>query len=172
MKIRKYTFIPALLIFSSVWVMAQDSAVEFSSNTFEAVIVTNRLQETLDFYTKVAGLTFDGDFIVKEDFSKRSGLADGTSFKVHKLKINDKPESSIIKVISFNTDAKSGKGNSLNDGVGVQMLNFKVVNMKPVITRIKEHNVQFLGDTPIFYHEEKRFVLIQDPNGIMIEFME
>ncbi len=154
--------------------IAQASKIEFSSSTFEAVIVTNKLQETLDFYTQVVGLTKVGDFTVKEDFSRRSGLADGKSFKVHKLQLTEDPESSVIKVISFHNDYESTKGNSLNDGVGVQMLNFKVKSMEPVIERIKKHKAGFLGDTPIYTDkdEQKQFVLIQDPNRIMIEFME
>ncbi len=152
--------------------IAQESKIELSSSTFEAVIVTNKLQETLDFYTQVVGLTKVGDFTVKEDFSRRSGLAAGKSFKVHKLQLTDDPESSVIKVISFNNDYESTKGNSLNDGVGVQMLNFKVKSMEAVIKRIKKHKVSFLGDTPIYTKSQNQFVLIQDPNGILIEFID
>lgn len=172
MKSRNIFRIVGLITLLSQITFAQESTIEFSSTTFEAVIVTNKLQETLDFYTQVVGLTKVGEFTVDKDFSKRSGLADGKSFKVTTLKLIDKSESSIIKVISFNNDFESTKGNSLNDGVGVQMLNFKVKSMEPVIERIKKNKVSFLGDTPIYYHKQKQFVLIQDPNGVLIEFME
>ena len=43
--------------------------------------------------------------------------------------------------------------------------------LKPVIERLKEKNVPFLGTTPTPLNENLHFVLVQDPDGIFIELI-
>ena len=46
-----------------------------------------------------------------------------------------------------------------------------VTKLQPFIDRIKRHNVELLGDTPIPLSSERHFVLIRDPDGTFVELI-
>jgi hypothetical protein len=43
--------------------------------------------------------------------------------------------------------------------------------MKPLLERIKKHDVKMLGKTPAMLNETRQFVLVQDPDGTFIELI-
>jgi hypothetical protein len=53
----------------------------------------------------------------------------------------------------------------------MQYITIMVNSLAPFIERIKKHNVKFLGDTPVQSGENRHFVLIQDPDGTIIELI-
>jgi len=46
-----------------------------------------------------------------------------------------------------------------------------VNSLDPVLKRIKKHNVKLLGETPVALGETDHFVLVQDPDGTIIELI-
>ena len=44
-------------------------------------------------------------------------------------------------------------------------------SLEPILGRIKKHGVKLLGETPITLNETDHFVLIQDPDGTIIELI-
>ena len=48
---------------------------------------------------------------------------------------------------------------------------YKPGELDPVLKRIKEHKVKLLGNTPIPLNETDHFVLVQDPDGTIIELI-
>lgn len=148
--------------------MAQN---EFSSGLIGIGVVTQDIEKSLDFYLNVIGMTKVGEFDVDETFSKVSGLADGVAFHVDILKLQDSPDANLWKVMSFNKEGSHPKSIYIQDDTGIQYVTINVTTLEPFLKRIKNHNVKLLGDTPVPLGEKDHFVLIQDPDGTIIELI-
>ena len=148
--------------------MAQN---EFSSGLIGIGVVTQDIEKSLDFYLNVIGMTKVGEFDVDETFSKISGLADGVAFHVDILKLQDTPDANLWKVMSFNKEGSHPKSTYIQDDTGMQYVTINVTSLEPFLKRIKKHNVKLLGDTPVPLGEKDHFVLIQDPDGTIIELI-
>ena len=146
---------------------------EFSSTTIGIGVVVSDLERSLDFYTNVIGFKKVGGFEVDEDFATRSALTGGPPIKVTTLKLDDEPEATQWKLISFGKDAPDPLPRHIQDIVGMRFITINVNDLSPVLKRIKKHKVELLGETPIPLGSsgEKHFVLVSDPDGILIELI-
>lgn len=144
---------------------------EFKSNIIKIAIVANDLDETLDFYKNVIGMTKVREFEVDKTTGKRFGLTDSISFKVTGLKLYDTPDATELKIMSFDKKPEFKKVDYIHDKIGVQYLTIYVNSMKPFIERIEKEKIELLGETPASTGENMLFVLIQDPNGVFIELI-
>lgn len=160
-----------LLISKNIYGQDVDSINEFSSNKIMIGIVANDVKETIDFYTQVIGMKKVAEFTVDEKFGIKSGLSGGNSIDISVLILNDSKDAAVIKVLGRNKKTNSSKGKFIQDNTGVQYLTLSVISMKPIIKRIKEHNIKLLGESPVSMGEDSQLLLIQDPNGIFIEIM-
>jgi len=163
-----FPFLIFLFLISSFQVGAQS---EFSSTTIEIGVVVSDIEKSLDFYTNVIGMTKVGEFDVDEEFSKISGLTGGLAFHVDVLKLEDKPGATQWKLMSFEKDAAHPLSKYIQDDTGVQYITINVNSLKPFIERIKKHNVELLGDTPVPLDSINHFVLVQGPDGTIIELI-
>lgn len=144
---------------------------EFSSPTISVGLIVSDLDKSMAFYTNVVGMTRAGSFDVDEDFSKRSGLTDGTPFHVEVLKLIDGPESTQWKLMTFGDKAARHRNPYISSNTGMQYVTIMVKNLTPFVERIKKHNVKLLGETPIPLGEDSHFVLIKDPDGTFVELV-
>lgn len=160
-------FLFVLAIVLSPEIKAQS---EFSSRLIGVGVVVTDLEKSLDFYLNVIGMTKVGEFDVEAEFGKSSGLTGGVPFHVDILKLEDSEEANQWKIMSF------GKGEShpipkyIQDDTGMQYITIMVKSLDPFLKRIKEHKVKLLGDTPIPLGEN-HFVLVQDPEGTIVELI-
>ncbi|MEN8203679.1 MAG: VOC family protein [Bacteroidota bacterium] len=168
MKRTAFLFLIALSIILNSETMAQS---EFSSGLIGVGVVVTDLEKSLDFYLNVIGMTKVGEFDVDEDFSKKSGLTGGVPFHVDILKLQDSEQANQWKIMSF------GKGGShpipkyIQDDTGMQYVTIMVNSLEPFLKRIKAHKVKLLGDTPVPLGPDQHFVLVQDPDGTIIELI-
>ena len=146
---------------------------EFSSTTIGIGVVVSNLEKSLDFYTEVIGLKKVGGFEVNEEFATRSGLTGGPPIKVTTLQLEDETEATQWKLMSFGKDAPDPLPRYVQDIVGMRFITINVNDLSPFLKRIKKHKVELLGDTPIPLgsSEELHFVLVSDPDGILIELI-
>jgi len=146
---------------------------EFSSATIGIGVVVSDLEKSLDFYINVIGFKKVGGFEVDEDFATRSGLTGGPPITVTTLKLEDETEATQWKVISFGKDAPDPLPRYIQDIVGMRFITINVNDLSPFLKRIRKHKVELLGDTPIPLGSsgEKHFVMVSDPNGILIELI-
>jgi catechol 2,3-dioxygenase-like lactoylglutathione lyase family enzyme len=152
----------------STTTMAQS---EFSSGLIGVGVVTKDLQKSLDFYLNVIGMTKVGEFDVDEKFGKSSGLTDEVAFHVDILKLQDSPDANQWKIMSFGKAGSHPMPNYIHDDTGMQYVTIMVNSLEPFLKRIKKHNVKLMGDTPIPLGEKDHFVLVQDPDGTIIELI-
>ena len=143
----------------------------FSSKLIGLGVVVSDLEKSLDFYVNGIGMVKTGSFRINAEFSKRSGLANGDSTTVTVLKLENSPEANEWKLMSFGKKATHPKQNFINDDVGVQYITINVKALKPIIERLKERNVLFLGSTPTQLSRNSQFLLIQDPDGTFVELI-
>ena len=143
----------------------------FSSKLIGLGVVVSDMEKSLDFYVNAIGMLKTGSFKINAEFSKRSGLANGDSTTVTVLKLENSPEANEWKLMSFGRNATHPKQNFIKDDVGVQYITINVKALKPIIERLKERNVPFLGSTPTQLNRNSQFVLIQDPDGIFVELI-
>jgi catechol 2,3-dioxygenase-like lactoylglutathione lyase family enzyme len=168
MKSLRIVFIIALTLLISSTTLAQS---EFSSGLIGVGVVTSDLEKSLDFYLNVIGMTKVGEFDVDAEFGKNSGLTDGVPFHVDILKLEDSEGANQWKIMSF------GKGGShpipkyIHDDTGMQYITIMVKSLDPFLKRIKKHKVKLLGDTPIPLGPDQHFVLVQDPDGSIVELI-
>lgn len=157
----------ALAILLSSNLMAQS---EFSSKQISVGVVVKDLDSSLFFYLNVIGMRKVGEFDVAADFAKTSGLSNGVPFHVDILKLEDHPDANQWKLMSFDKEASHPMPTYIQDDNGMQYVTIMVNSLEPFLKRIKKHNVKLLGDTPIPLREN-HFVLVQDPDGTIIELI-
>ena len=157
----------AVCTFLATNIMAQS---EFSSNLIGVGVVTPDLETSLDFYLNVIGMKKTGEFDVNADFGLSSGLSNGLPFHVDVLQLGE--DGNVWKLMSFRKEASHPKSTFIQDDIGVQYITINVTSMKPFLERIKKHKVKLLGETPIpMGNGERQFVLIQAPEGTIIELI-
>ena len=162
-----YLIIAITTILSSTS-MAQS---EFSSGLIGVGVVCKDIDKSLDFYLNVIGMTKVGEFDVDGDFGKSSGLTDGLAFHVDILKLQDSPEANQWKLMSFKKEGSHPMSTYIHDDTGPQYITISVNSLEPFLQRIKKHNVKLLGETPVALGETDHFVLVQDPDGTIIELI-
>lgn len=148
-----------------------EDASEFPMGSIQIGVICSDLQKSIDFYTKVIGMTKTGGFSVDEAFSAKSGLTGGVPFDVTVLKLKDQPEAAEWKLMSFNKESAHPNQKYILDDVGMQYITIFVKSMKPFLERINNHNVTLLEETPTFLEDGRQFVLVQDPDGNFIELI-
>jgi len=158
----------ALLTLLNVKTMAQS---EFSSGLIGVGVVTRDIQKSLDFYLHVIGMTKVSEFDVDENFGKVSGLTNGLAFHVDVLKLQDSPQANQWKLMSFQKEGSHPMPKYIEDDTGMQYITIHVNSLDPFLKRIKKHQVKLLGDTPVPLNEQDHFVLVQDPDGTIIELI-
>ncbi|MCU7552272.1 VOC family protein [Chitinophagaceae bacterium LB-8] len=73
--------------------------------------------------------------------------------------------------MSFGKKATHSKQNYIQDDVGMQYITINVKALKPIIERLKQMKVPFLGSTPTPLNRNSHFVFVQDPDGNFIELI-
>ena len=158
----------ALAAIISSDIMAQS---EFSSGLIGVGVVCKDIDKSLDFYLNVIGMTKVGEFDVDGDFGTSSGLTDGIAFHVDVLKLQDSPDANQWKLMSFKKEGSHPMPTYIHDDTGMQYITIMVNSLEPFLKRIKQHQVKLLGNTPIPLGETDHFVLLQDPDGTIIELI-
>jgi len=161
MKIRKS--IPNLVIILIIALvipisLSLNKPENFDQGVIQIGMVVSDLDQSLDFYQNVVGMTKTGGFSIDGAFGKKSGLTGGAPFDVVVLKLQDTNESTQLKLMSFNKKANHPKPDHIQDDTGVQYITMYVKSMAPVVKRLKEHHVTFLGDTPTSLGDGRHFV--------------
>lgn len=161
-----------LMIFAIATTSQKASAQsEFSNPTIFVGNVVADLEKSVNFYTKVIGMTKTGGFSVDGEKSKELGLTDGRAIDVAVLKLEDGPQSNEWKLMSFGTKATHPKSKYIHDDTGVQYITILVNHLNPVIERVKKNNVKILSNEPSSLGENRFFILVQDPDGTFIEII-
>ncbi len=144
----------------------------FTSKLIGVGVVVADIDRSIDFYVNGIGLVKTGSFKVADDFSKRSGLANGVPFDVTVLKLENSAEANEWKLISFGKKASTAKKSKyIQDDVGMQYITIMVKALKPVMERLKKQNVTFLGSSPTILNEKSQLLLVQDPDGNFVELI-
>jgi len=147
----------------------------FSSPTIGVGVVVKDLQAAKHFYIDIIGMEETGGFSLDEDFTRRSGLSGGVPFSVSILKLEDSPQATEWKLMTF-PDLKTKKKKKrktpfIQDQVGAQYITIRVNDLQPILKKIQEEGVLLLGRTPIHLQGEDHFVLVQDPDGTFVELI-
>jgi catechol 2,3-dioxygenase-like lactoylglutathione lyase family enzyme len=143
----------------------------FTSNVISAGVVVADLERSLDFYVKGIGMVKTGSFTINEDFGKRSGLTNGVATNVTILKLENSPNATDWKLMSFGKKAAHPKSTAIQDDTGVQYITIQVKALQPIIDRLTQLKVPFLGSTPTPLNAKDHFVFVQDPDGTFIELI-
>ncbi|GGN06891.1 hypothetical protein GCM10010967_47850 [Dyadobacter beijingensis] len=144
---------------------------DFTSKSIGVGVVVADMQRSLDFYIKGIGMVKTGNFTINAEFGKRGGLTGGEAVDVNILKLENSPESTDWKLMSFGKKAGHPKPKFIQDDTGLQYITIQVKSLQPIIDRLKEQNVTFLGNTPTPLTKDSHFVLVQDPDGTFVELI-
>jgi catechol 2,3-dioxygenase-like lactoylglutathione lyase family enzyme len=147
------------------------SQSNFTSKQIGAGVVVADMERSLDFYVNGIGMVKTGSFTINSEFGKRGGLTGGEAVGVNILKLENSPEASEWKLMSFGKKATHPQQKFIQDDTGVQYITIQVKSLKPIVERLKERNVTFLGSTPTPLNKDVHFVLVQDPDGIFVELI-
>jgi hypothetical protein len=143
----------------------------FTSKLIGLGVVVSDINKSLDFYVDAIGMVKAYSFKINSEFSKRSGLANGDSALVTVLKLENSPDANEWKLMSFGKKSSHPKQHFIQDDVGVQYITINVKALKPIIERLKERNVPFLGSSPTQLSRNSQLLLVQDPDGTFIELI-
>ncbi|WP_204336046.1 VOC family protein [Leptobacterium flavescens] len=151
-------------------VVVTEKPSEFQSNTIQMGVVVSDMERSLDFYKNILGMKETGGFDINSDFGKRSGLSNGLPFQVKILKLEDSPQANQFKLVSFGKK-RASIPEHIQDDTGVQYITIFVNSVTPFLNRIRENNIELLGETPIKLGDNRNFLLIRDPDGIFVELI-
>ncbi|MCA6074688.1 VOC family protein [Fulvivirga sedimenti] len=149
----------------------RDLKPDFVRSDIQVGVVVSDLEKSVNFYTNVLGMVKTGEFSIDEDFGKRSGLSNGEPFDVVVLGTSDNPSASQWKVMSFKNPARQAKNNHIQDHLGMRYITLFVNNLDTLLNRLEAAGIELLGESPTSLPDGRRFVLIQDPDGIFIELI-
>lgn len=163
----------ALTLLLLVGQIALASEDEFADTTIDIGMVVSDLQESVAFYKDVIGMVQVGrtSFDKDADFGKRSGLTDSLPLHVEVLKLGEGAQATELKLMSFGDRAKRQENEHIHSHTGIQYITILVAELAPILERIKENNVELLGESPIHLAEDLEFVLVQDPDGTFVELI-
>ena len=165
----KKIIVPILFIFTVFITMAQTS--EFSSPTILVGNIVEDLDKSVEFYTKVIGMTKTGEFSVNKEKSTELGLSNKYDLNVTVLKLEDSPQASEWKLMSVGTKASHKKQKYIHDDTGMQYITILVNHLDPFIERVNKNNVEILSGEPSSLGNDRFFILVQDPDGTFIELI-
>ncbi|KAA0988693.1 VOC family protein [Dyadobacter aurulentus] len=160
-----------LFFFMLLFGSATYAQSNFSSRLIGVGVVVSDMERSLDFYVEGIGMVKTGNFTINEDFGKRSGLTNGVAVDVNILKLENSPEANEWKLMSFGKKAAHPRPKYIQDDTGMQYITIQVKALKPVIERLKQQKVDFLGNTPTALNQKLHFVLVQDPDGNFVELI-
>ena len=143
----------------------------FSSKLIGVGVVVSDIDRSLAFYVNGIGMVKTGSFTINDEFGKRSGLTDGVAVAVTVLKLENSPEANEWKLMSFGKKATHPAQKNIQDDTGMQYITIQVKSLKPIIERLKQQKVAFLGTTPTPLNKDVHFVLVQDPDGTFVELI-
>jgi catechol 2,3-dioxygenase-like lactoylglutathione lyase family enzyme len=166
--ILKCVKITLLLIGCTCSVYAQSN---FSSKTIGIGVVVADLQRSVDFYVNGIGMVKTGSFTINEDFGKRGGLTNGVATNVTMLKLENSPDATDWKLMSFGKKGSQPKSKHIQDDTGMQYITIQVKALQPIIDRLTQMKVPFLGSTPTPLNAKAHFLFVQDPDGTFIELI-
>ncbi|WP_159475119.1 VOC family protein [Dyadobacter sp. 3J3] len=155
------------LLFCSL-VQAQSN---FTSKSIGVGVVVADMERSLDFYVNGIGMVKTGNFTINSEFGKRGGLTGGEATDVNILKLENSPEASEWKLMSFGKKTAHPKQKFIQDDTGAQYITIQVKSLKPIVERLKAQKVAFLGSTPTQLNKDAHFLLVQDPDGTFIELI-
>ena len=144
---------------------------EFSNPTIFVGSVVTDLTKSVDFYTKIIGMTKTGAFSVDGVKAKELGLTDGRPIDVTVLKLEDSPQANEWKLMSFGTKPGHKKPKYIHDDTGMQYITILVNHLEPIMKRIEKNNIQILSGKPSQLSEDRFFILVQDPDGTFVELI-
>jgi catechol 2,3-dioxygenase-like lactoylglutathione lyase family enzyme len=143
----------------------------FTSKSIGIGVVVADIERSLDFYVNGIGMVKTGNFTINEEFGKRSGLTNGVAVSVTILKLENSPDANEWKLMSFGKKATHPTEKFIQDDTGMQYITIQVKSLKPIIERLKQQKVTFLGTTPTPLNKDVHFVLVQDPDGNFVELI-
>ena len=160
------SFVAGALAFNVV-----ENQPDFTSETISIGIVTHDFDASLAFYTDVIGMQKTGGFSVNKDFSDNSGLSNGDPFEVAVLKLADSPDATEWKIVGFDKSPKTKPSKHIQDRIGIQYVTIFVESVDPYIQKFNSMNIELLNQPGLTIPDGRRFLLIQDPNGIFVELI-
>jgi len=170
-----YNFLKSILVliammsvFPSCSAQPQD---EFSRSGIAIGMVVEDLQKSLDFYTKVIGMTQVREFSVDAEKARRMGLSDGHSFDIKVLKLINSEDASEWKLMSFSKKSDISKQGYIPEKNGFRYVTIFVKSTKPVLERIRKYGIKTLGETPMMLDANRQFVSVRDPDGNFVELI-
>ncbi|QRR00232.1 VOC family protein [Dyadobacter sandarakinus] len=160
-----------LLFFTLLTGSVSYAQSNFKSKSIGVGVVVEDMERSLNFYVKGIGMVKTGNFTINAEFGKRGGLTGGEAVEVNILKLENGSEGTDWKLMSFGKKVNHPKSKFIQDDTGPQYITIQVKSLKPIIDRLKEQNVTFLGSTPTPLTKDSHFVLVQDPDGTFVELI-
>ncbi|ADB37471.1 VOC family protein [Spirosoma linguale] len=161
----------SITLFAVLSTLSSYAQSNFSSKVIGIGVVVADLDRSVDFYVNGIGMVKTGSFTINEDFGKRSGLTNGVATNVTMLKLENSPDATDWKLMSFGKKASHPKPKYIQDDTGMQYITLQVKALQPIIDRLTKMKVSFLGSTPTPLNDKAHFVFVQDPDGNFIELI-
>ncbi|MGA0555676.1 VOC family protein [Larkinella sp. VNQ87] len=168
---KKVTQRIALVLAAILLHVAASAQSNFNSKVIGVGVVVADLERSLDFYVNGIGMVKTGSFTINDDFGKRSGLTNGVPVSVTILKLENSPDATDWKLMSFGKKGSHPTPKFIQDDTGMQYITLQVKALKPIIDRLTQMKVPFLGSTPTPLNAKSHFVFVQDPDGTFVELI-
>ena len=142
----------------------------YSQGRIDIGLVVSDLDRSVAFYENALGLQRAYSFDVDTAFARESGLTAGAPLHAVAMKLRDEEDAPVLKLVRVGEPAIQ-KPRFISDRSGVRYLTVFVTELRPLLERLKHHNVPVLGDGPVQLSNGQSFALVQDPDGVFIELI-
>ena len=141
----------------------------FKAMPMQVGIVVSDLEESLNFYTNVIGMTEVRRFSFTAELAAKVGLTDNKSLDAVVLKLNDVPGAAEYKLVKI----EGLKREPLLDSFipGLRYITIHVKNFDQHVERLKNANIKTLTDGPIILPSGMQILSFLDPDGALIEIL-
>ena len=161
-----------IILFLSLFPVANAKETEFASNTINLGIVVSDLEKSLKFYNEAVGFQITGEFTVGVDITRDSGLTEGSEILIKTLALGKGPGATTIKLMQPGKPAQKPDQKYITSSLGFSYLTIRVTSTKAALARLKKSGVKVLAKGPAILPGNKvALTVVKDPDGNFVELV-
>jgi len=169
---RTFTLLAVATLILPAALRSAEETSEFAKPVLDVGIVVEDQARTARFLTNAVGLKEVNGFSVTPQLGRDIGLIDGHAIEVRVFVMEDVPQATRIKVLSF-PEAKAKKPDQkfIHSTLGISYLTLFVSDMDLTLERLKKAKVPLEGKSPVDLGGGNLLTTVRDPDGNFLELI-
>lgn len=162
--------VPALFVAPTL--AQQEGGSLFAKPTIDLGVVVTDIDKSVDFYTRVVGMTATGGFAVDGDFARRGGLTDGKPLDIRVLTLGNGPGATSFKLMQV-PGGKLADHTNIHATYGYSYITLSVTSMDRSVARARAAGASPIAEGPLEIPGANglQLAILRDPDGNLVELV-